>query len=243
MGDLLVLRLEAPLMSFGGVAVDNRGANVRFPGASWVAGLAANALGYDHRNAEGLQTLQAGLRIGARLDRPGTSLTDYQTVDLGQQALCETGWTTRGQREDRRGGTASTGTHIRMRPYWADAVVTVCLGLDEARSGVTLDRLEGALLKPERPVFLGRKPCVPSARVMWGRVEATGIREGLTAVARHRRAEPGSLWASWPEDEGPGSPADRLVWTSDMRDFRNQVHTGRRNVWEGLVDPPRGEAT
>ena len=49
---VLALRLEAPLMSFGGVLVDNRGVTEPFPTRSMLAGLIANALGHDHRDFE-----------------------------------------------------------------------------------------------------------------------------------------------------------------------------------------------
>ncbi|MCB9492549.1 MAG: type I-E CRISPR-associated protein Cas5/CasD [Dehalococcoidia bacterium] len=236
MADFLVLRLAAPLMSFGGVAVDNFGANDRFPGASWLTGLLGNALGLEHREGDRLSALQSGLRFGARVDRPGGSVVDYQTVELGADAMVDTGWTTWGRREDRRGGTASTGTHIRHRPYWADAVVTVCVDL-HAGGEFGLDEVERALVRPERPLFLGRKTCLPSERIGDGRVSAATVREALESVGRHVRAATGPLAATWPQEDGPGDGESRLVWTTDLRDYRNQVHTGRRTVWEGLVNP------
>lgn len=40
----LILRFEAPLMAFGGVAVDERLPTSRFPGLSMVCGMIGNAL-------------------------------------------------------------------------------------------------------------------------------------------------------------------------------------------------------
>jgi CRISPR-associated Cas5-like protein len=42
---ILLLRLEAPLMSFGGVAIDYRGVTRTFPGCAMLTGLITNALG------------------------------------------------------------------------------------------------------------------------------------------------------------------------------------------------------
>ena len=42
----LILRLEAPLMAFGGETIDNLGVVRRFPSASMLTGLLANALGW-----------------------------------------------------------------------------------------------------------------------------------------------------------------------------------------------------
>jgi len=44
----LVLRLDAPMMSFGGVMVDQHGVIDRFPGVALLTGLIANALGWHH---------------------------------------------------------------------------------------------------------------------------------------------------------------------------------------------------
>ena len=44
-GRILLLRLEAPLMSFGSVLVDKRGPTDRHPGTALITGLLANALG------------------------------------------------------------------------------------------------------------------------------------------------------------------------------------------------------
>lgn len=66
-------------------------------------------------------------------------------------------WTTRGSKEDRRGGEGSSGTHIRYRHYHADRVQIVALTLVPSDPAPTLDDLENALKHPARPLFLGRK--------------------------------------------------------------------------------------
>ena len=62
-----------------------------------LTGLLANALGWDHRDADSLERLQDRLRFASRLDRAGHPLVDYQTVDLGQDWMRpeNAGWTTR----------------------------------------------------------------------------------------------------------------------------------------------------
>ena len=70
--DVLILRLEAPLMSFGGVQVDDRSPTEQFPAQSMIAGMIANALGYTHRNYQKTQRLQERLldtRTGSKADR------------------------------------------------------------------------------------------------------------------------------------------------------------------------------
>ncbi|WP_082411796.1 type I-E CRISPR-associated protein Cas5/CasD, partial [Methylogaea oryzae] len=97
--DILLLRFDAPLMSFGGVMVDQHGPTERFPGLSLLAGLFGNALGYRHGDAEALEALQARIEYAARWDVEPQALLDYHTVDLGQPKMREPGWTTRGEPE------------------------------------------------------------------------------------------------------------------------------------------------
>ncbi len=238
MSDVLLLRFDAPLMSFGGTTVDQRNVTEAAPTLSLLVGLLGNALGYDHSEAERLQRLQDRLRFAARRDRQGEELIDYQTVDLSQTFLTES-WTTHGMPAGRGKGAANTGTHIRYRHYWAGAAFTVALRLEPASEEPSLPTIEKALREPERPLFLGRKTCLPASPVLLGRVDAPTLR---AALVRAPLAEPaptadGGYSAWWPEDEGPvGATAARLRPVVEERDWANQVHTGRRLIWEGRID-------
>lgn len=236
--DVLWIRLEAPLMSFGGVRVDERGVTAAFPGQSLVVGLLANAIGYDHREHEKLQRLQDRLRYAVRRDRRGRLVTDFQTADLGQDFLRQA-WTTRGEPEGRAGGSAKTGTHIRYRDYWADAVYTVVVTLDPADEEPTVADCASALRSPERPLFIGRKPCLPSAPLLAGQGTATSLAEALKTVPKASRgqAEDGHFAVWWPQENEPEPAADqgRLVPVTDERDWQNQIHVGRRFVWETVL--------
>lgn len=240
MRDILLLRFEAPLMAFGGVLVDHRGFITEHPGRSLVAGLLANALGWDHADQDRIQALQDRLRLASRCDLPGERLIDFHTVDLGQDFL-EQGWTTRGAPEGRGGGSAKEGTHIRERHYHADRVQTLAITLD-GDGAPTIDDLDKALLSPARPLFLGRKTCLPSRPIRLGRVQADSAIAALQVTPRyaHKRRRPapsGPLNACWPKDEGGPEPS-RIEPVHDERDWRNQVHAGRRLVRVGLIDPP-----
>src|SRR3546814_3164090 len=104
MTDTLILRLDAPLMSFSAPKIDQINPTRRVPGLAQIVGLLANALGWRHREAERLQRLQERVRFGSLLLREGEELMDYQTVDLTQAHLDEPGWTTLGRTEGRAGG-------------------------------------------------------------------------------------------------------------------------------------------
>lgn len=239
MKDFLLLRFDAPLISFGGPAVDNFGVVQDFPALSLLTGLLANALGYEHRETEKLQALQERLRYAVRRDRPGQKILDFQTVDLGQDFLTDTGWTTRNTPEGRQGGTASTGTHIRYRHFWADSVYTIALTLAPEDTSPTLSDLEQALSEPERPLFLGRKGCLPAAPVLLQRLSAPSLYEALLRAPllpeARRPHEKTELSAWWPEEEGPGSGGARLFPVSDARDWTNQIHVGRRLLYHGVL--------
>jgi CRISPR system Cascade subunit CasD len=249
--DCLLLRLDAPLQSFGGVMVDQINPTERCPGLSLLTGLLANALGYTHAEHQRLAALQGRLRYAARWDHLPRRIMDYHTVDLGQGHLKDTGWTTRGRMEERGGGSAATGTHIRFRYYLANGVMTVVLALAAEAAvaaagaaeagGPTLDELAKALERPARPLFIGRKCCLPCAPLLIGRGSGAGLRE-ILATLPLAPPRPGSLpspdgcvEAWWPEEEGPAAPGDEAVETHDLRDWHHQVHTGQRHMMRGLL--------
>ena len=241
----LVLRLDAPLISFGTTAVDHRRVTARMPALSMLAGMLANALGHRHSESERTQRLQERILFASRQDRAGVELRDFQTVDLGNLSSFPAGpfgWTTRGSPE-KRAGSVSASTHIRLRDYLADSVHTVVLALEPESEYPTLDHLARALRHPSRPLFIGRKCCPPARPLLEGRIDAEGPFEAIRRVPRDPRADEGPLPAWWPDRRSAGRPGpvhsegSRLVPTFDQRDWANQVHTGRRMLRHGTVMP------
>ena len=253
MRDVLLLRFDAPLMSFGAPTIDNLGRTARHPSRSMLTGLLANALGWDHGDWHRLQALQARLTWAARLDREGHALTEYQTVDLGQPHLLTgaksaVSWTTLGQVEERAGGPeARLGTHQRWRDHWADAVYTVAVGLAASVPDAppSLADLAQAVQRPARPLFLGRKPCLPAAPLFAGVAQAPSLIAALLAwpldpTRLERDADrAGVLYrqAWWPATEphpqGDGSVEELSV--TEERDWRNQIHVGERRICHGRL--------
>jgi CRISPR system Cascade subunit CasD len=234
---VLLMRFAAPLMSFGAVRVDARGPINDHPGLGLVTGLLGNALGYDHAEADRLTRLQERLRLASRCDQTGEQHQDYQTVDLGLPGMAE-GWTTRGAVEGRKGGSASEGTHIRFRQFHAGRVQTVAVALAPADEAPTVDELAAALDAPARPLFIGRKPCLPATRLNLGVVTADTLLAALAAAPRWshgRSADPAAvLNAWWPEDPTVTPPVhSRVEAVVDERDWRGQVVVGRRLVRSG----------
>ncbi|WP_085446918.1 type I-E CRISPR-associated protein Cas5/CasD [Magnetofaba australis] len=232
--EILLMRLEGPLMSFGGARVDHHNHTERFPGVSLLTGLFGNALGLRHDQPEALQALQSRLLYAARLDRPGEELRDYQTVDLGQPHLCQPGWTTQHRVEKRGSGEATRGTHIRYRFYRAETSVTVAVRLTDDDAPTVAD-LAAALARPARPLFLGRKGCPPSAPLLIGVKQADSLHAALCAEPLAEHAEAGPYAALWPDRQGE-PPGEFTELLADTRDWRNNVHTGRRSMRRGEIE-------
>lgn len=235
----LILRLDAPLMSFGTVMVDHHGFIDRFPGMSMVVGMIGNALGWDHGDAVRLTNLQSHLQFAARWDVVPEEFVDYQTVDLSQPKMTDPFWTTRGEVERRAGGSASKGTHQRYRHFWADGLMTVALSVDDGGRPDLLTIGE-ALSYPIRPLFFGRKVCLPGRPVLnphhaW--MEGPDLLTILSRVDVWDRdgrinvdSEPRE--GCWPCSLAESEKA-RTIY--DLRDWSTQLMSGSRRRCEGLV--------
>ncbi len=231
----LVLRLEAPLMAFGGVAIDQVGPTRNFPAASMLTGLIGNALGWHWSDRHAHQAIQDRLVFAVRRDREGTLLTDTQNVQLARD---DKGWTTHGAPEGREGASYAA-PHRRIRDYMADASVRVVLRLESIDEAPTLEALSDALDRPARPLFLGRKPCLPAVPLL-----ATGEARWTTAgtACEALRSVPGNdrpVQAQWPVGHGPdsGEGVDRIVDLADLRNWYTGLHGGSRRVVEGRILP------
>ena len=222
----LILHLEAPLMSFGGDVIDANGPTLDFPLASLVTGLVANALGWSRGQRAEHQWLQKRLIMGSRLDRPGERLVDFQTAQLGKN---DCGWTTHGVLEGRTGATYNS-PHIRRRHYLADAQVMVALRLQPAEEAPTIEDIAAALEYPARPLFIGRKPCLPSTQILGGIVEADDVLAALMAWPLSPEADDGAIRILVPPSEGTRPERYRAERVSDLRDWIAGVHAGEREV-------------
>lgn len=227
----LLIRLHAPLIAFGGETIDNYGVIRDFPALSMVTGLMANALGWDRGDDTLHNRLQERMVMGARLDANGERLVDFQTAQLQAD---DKGWTTWGVAETRAGGAGTYASpHLRYRHYHADMNVLVALRLQPAEESPTLDELAAALDKPARPLFVGRKNCLPTGRLVAGWVEADNI---LCALQLAQPALSHNARAQWPDGEGRlPDQQDRALDVCDERNWTSGVHGGWRPVREGML--------
>ena len=234
----MLLRLRAPMASFGGETIDAHGVIRDFPARSMLTGLLANACGWTRAMRAEHQSLQERIVFGVLWEHEvGLGrMMDYQTAQLGKN---DRAWTTRGVPGGRAGGAATyAGSHQRWREYHADLRVAVVLRLEPADDSPTLDDLAAALDRPARPLFIGRKSCLPSAPIFdrWVN-EANDARAALRAVA------PGgttNLPAFWPESEGSNG-AHRTTDVTDERNWRSGLHGGARRLCEGTITALKDE--
>lgn len=142
----LVLRLAAPLQSWGERSLFDHRDTLAFPTRSGLIGLLAAAAG--HPREASLQGFDE-LTFTVRIDRPGVLLHDFHTVgggyprDLGVP-------TAEGTRRP-----TPTATIITHRYYLSDAVFCVAVTGPDHR----IDRLAGALRTPRWAPYLGRRGC------------------------------------------------------------------------------------
>lgn len=136
----LLLRLSAPLQSWGsGSVYDNRETD-DMPTKSGVTGILAAALG--RKLGESLEDLQE-LRFGVRVDCQGVRLNDFQVTYMGEKL----------------------NANLSSKVYLSDAMFLVGLGHEKLEF---LKRIEDALIHPVFSVFLGRRSCPPTQPMVKG---------------------------------------------------------------------------
>lgn len=138
----LLLRLAAPLQSWGDSSRFQRRETRHHPTKSGVIGMLAAATGR-HRT-DSIADL-AQLRFGVRVDQPGRLERDFQTA--------------------RPRGAKNSG--LSYRYYLTDAAFVA--GVEGDRE--LLLSLEQALAAPAFPLFLGRRSCPPARAVSLGVVD------------------------------------------------------------------------
>jgi CRISPR system Cascade subunit CasD len=137
---VLLLRLGAPLQSWGTSSRFVRRNTDRAPSRSGIIGLLAAAQG--RRRTDELEEL-LDLRIGVRIEQPGVLERDFQTA------------------RTRDGGQSMP---LSYRFYLADAVFVVAVEGDRT----LLEGLVEAVRRPQFPLFLGRRSCPPAGKLIQG---------------------------------------------------------------------------
>lgn len=228
----LMLALEGPLAAYGAEMVDARGPVRDWPGASLLTGLLANALGYTRGDRAAHARLQARLRFAVRVDREGSRIRDFQTAQLEKD---DRGWTTRGEPEGRKGATYDT-PHIRERDYVADLALTVAIALESPDEAPDIDALAQALDRPARPLFLGRKPCLPSRPIRDAMIDADDPLHALSlhpSIAVGASTDPDIIHLAGSVVDPWRLPGIAALYVTDERNWMAGVHGGERVFLRG----------
>ena len=231
----LMLVLQAPLAAYGNEAVDRKRPTSLMPGKSMLTGLLGNALGYRRQDVLELDKLQSRLQYGARIEilNPYGPLRDFHTAQLGSRDLA---WTTYGVPEGRSGSSQTyQSPEIREVDYLTEHRTLVALALNEPGQTPTLDHLAEALNWPKRPLFIGRKCCLPERPIFEKTIEAENSTEALHLAGTPNGTAEVQMQVQWDEAEQHVSVSKtRDVWVSDLKDWSNNIHTGRRMVNQGI---------
>jgi CRISPR system Cascade subunit CasD len=246
MPNTLFLRLEGPLQAWGDQQskfVVRRTAEA--PTKSGVIGLLCAALGVSRAQAEEkwLPALR-GLRMGARIDRPGVRWWDYHTVGAKMQMRIADGV-----------DKTKRGAMLTRREYLCDASFLVVLQGDPP----LMEQLHAAVRNPQWALYLGRKCCPASRPLLESRPpdfpdflsairDFPDLRSAIKAVAWQPRLKgdqpPATLdcLLDWEPTPGqPGAPPDALVWYDVPLTFETPAHAARFVVREQLHVGPGGE--
>ncbi|MEU7890630.1 type I-E CRISPR-associated protein Cas5/CasD [Microbispora bryophytorum] len=142
----LVLRLAAPLQSWGEHSVFSNRDTLRFPTRSGLIGLLAAAQGV--QRGQPLHDFDE-LRFTVRIDRPGVRMVDFHTIGGGRERGVPTA--------EGKQRSQETATMVTRRQYLADAVFTVAIEGTAQR----ISELAEALRRPHWHPYLGRRSCPP----------------------------------------------------------------------------------
>ncbi|MCX4097898.1 type I-E CRISPR-associated protein Cas5/CasD [Nocardia sp. alder85J] len=229
---VLLLRLAAPLQSWGVASRFARRDTQHYPSKSGVLGLIAAAQG--RRRTDPIETALVGLAFGVRIDQPGTLIRDFQVAV-------------------RR--TDGKQLPLSQRYYLADAVFVA--GIQGDRN--LLDGIRTALLNPAFPLYLGRRSCPVTEPVVLGGIREGLLPDVLhdtsTWQAAHwyRCRQPQLLhlpiFRDQLRDTDTGAPDAVDVLTERVRDVPVSFDpTHREYAWRTVitdhapVDNPHGTA-
>jgi CRISPR system Cascade subunit CasD len=235
----LLLRLAAPLQSWGSDSKFEIRKTNREPTKSGIIGLLAAALGIARDDDQAIQRLN-GLRFAVRVDQEGQLLMDYHTANNPAPAQI---------RESRKLGKTPNPPYVTRRYYLADAIFLVGL---ESKDERMLQQLQQALTHPAYPLFLGRRSCPPTLPFYLG-IRPTDLFETLEkepsqvpAWRHHQPVKTRIVADAIPSQPGVAprqdlpisfSPIHRQFGFRPVREFQIQLVSGPVSQSETSHDP------
>lgn len=210
--NLLVLRLEGVLQSWGENAKWDFRDSSTMPTKSGIVGLLGCAMGLD-RSSDTLVDLAKSITVAVRADRPGIKFVDFQTVQ-GDPLMAATG------------KPKTTGnTILSPHAYLQDACFTVFIDTTPEWQ----ERITAALQDPRWTLYLGRKNCVPSRPVLADMAEYADLIEAVKEYPAAERAEEIMTY----ECETPDFALASVIRPDDLVGVNREFDL--RRVWRGTV--------
>lgn len=218
----LFLRLEGPIQSWGDTSKLVVRSTKEAPTKSGILGLLCAALGVSREDAprEWLPKLTK-LNMGVRIDKPGSHEYDFNTIGAGMMMPTAE-------------GKPKPGALLSLKEYLYDASFLVALQGD----GKLIDELREAVARPVWTLYLGRKSCVPSRRLLQPvkQSDFPDIESALSSVECVKREQ--ECLIDWqPTDAEPYAPSDAEVWYDVPVYFNPPVHQPRFVVRKQIAAP------
>lgn len=210
--NLLILRLEGAMQSWGESAKWDFRDSSAMPTKSGIVGLLGCAMGLE-RDSVVLAELAQSITVGVRADRAGVKFVDFQTVQGNPLRTAD-------------GGKRSNNTILSPHAYLQDACFTVVIETDNQWQ----EKILAALEAPKWCMYLGRKNCVPSRPVLECK---TSEYPSLEAAVREFPAAERAEYPMVYEVEMRNGTAAGLLRSDDLVGIDRQF--GLRRVWRGVI--------
>jgi len=209
----LVFQLQAPLASWGDVAVGQYRGSRDSPGAAALVGLIAAALGVRRDDEAAHAALRDGYAFAVGTIAAGDLLRDYHTAQVPGRAELK-GRPHRTRRDELRLPRHDLNTILSTRDYrqggaWVVGVQPM------ANAPHDLTRLVQALREPRFALYLGRKSCPPAAPLAPQAVEAASAHAAITEYLAACDQPAKLRRLAWADGVEPGIAADLSVPRKD----------------------------
>ncbi len=215
---VVLLRFEAPMMSFGAARIDAYDRAGAIPTASMITGLFGAALGISRRHADTLQAMQDAIHVAVAVERRGEILEDYQNADLGKPHMVGPMWTVEGK-PMRRAGSAVEDNRQQWRQYIVNGAVLAAVSISNSFPFHLTD-LQEMMQEPAHPLCIGRVNCPPSCMIWQGATNQADMHKALSEASQ--TAEQHYL----PATHYQPTLGDMLITLTGRKNWRTDRHVG-----------------
>lgn len=210
----LIFQLQAPLSSWGDVAVGEYRPTADYPSQSAIHGLLGAALGIERDDEEAQGALRTGLRMAVGVLDQGRLLRDYHTSQVPSRSdLKKRPHAVR--RDELRIPKEDLNTILSSRDYRQNAASLVAVQ-PLARSPYSLRELAAALAAPRFVLYLGRKSCPPAAPLHPCVLDAESIRAAFVIYQEQLSALMQERAPAW--GGAKVAAVQKIVWGDDFGD-------------------------